>query len=456
MRAISLVGIRLPQGGRAGWVTTVAEVVRYAAGMAAKGKTASIGATATPDVELDRLEPYGDDWVQPGFALEYVELGAATPLSGAIAGSGTFSQMLMNAAELAETKLRGVSLRDVIGRNVNAANSDWTAARMNRVVFERSSFTGMQLRESEIQETTFRECKFDYINFRIAQLRNVTFEGCVFTEADFGGAKLDRVRIDGCRLSRVDLSAAELTRVDLRGSELGVNDAFALRGAIISPTQLIDLAPGLRPRPASPSSTADLQLEAHTQRRAGALGDRLLERARPERVAHPADVGAGILQCHEQLLASHSVPRSQPACRPRRGASVRSEKTLRRMHRAGLQSDWLEVLMDHHARLVEPVEVVFRWYTWTFSPTAAAAHTSCTSRPAAASISVTSRPVQSPPQSATTTRPLTGAPASTSQACTTATPSPGRCGAYGARPGGDDHPVGIECQHRARRLRPCA
>ncbi len=213
--------------------------------MAAPGKKRVIGATTEPDVDPDRLEPYGDDWVQPGFALEYVELGAATPLSGAIAGSGTFSQMAMAGAELGETKFRGVSFRDVVGRNVNAANADWTAARTNRVVFERSSFTGIQLRESELRETVFRECKLDYVNFRIAQLYGVTFEGCVFTEADFGDARLDRVRFDGCRLSRVDLSGAELRDVDLRGSEIGVNDAFALRGAIISPTQLIDLAHGL-------------------------------------------------------------------------------------------------------------------------------------------------------------------------------------------------------------------
>jgi uncharacterized protein YjbI with pentapeptide repeats len=213
--------------------------------MAERAKSRVIGATVGPELDEQRLDPFGDDWVQPGFALEYVELGPDTSLAGAIAGSGTFSQMRINGSDLSGTKLRGVSLRDVVARNVNAANADWTAARMNRVVVERASLTGMQLRESEISETTFRECKFDYVNFRIAKLRNVTFDGCSLADADFGGAQLDNVRFADCRLSRVEFPGAELTRVDMRGSTLGVNDAFALRGAIISPVQLIDLAAGL-------------------------------------------------------------------------------------------------------------------------------------------------------------------------------------------------------------------
>lgn len=213
--------------------------------MAERSKTRVIGATVAPEFDDDRLEPFGDDWVQPGFALEYVELRPETSFEGAIAGSGTFSQMRMEGSDLSRTTFRGVSLRDVLARNINVANADWTAARMNRVEIERASLTGIQLREGEITETTFRECKFDYVNFRIAKLRNVSFDGCSFADADFGGAQLDHVRFADCRLSRVELSGATLTRVDMRGSTLGVNDAFALRGAIISPVQLIDLAPAL-------------------------------------------------------------------------------------------------------------------------------------------------------------------------------------------------------------------
>ena len=180
--------------------------------MAERSKTRVIGATVAPEFDDDRLEPFGDDWVQPGFALEYVELRPETSFEGAIAGSGTFSQMRMEGSDLSRTTFRGVSLRDVLARNINVANADWTAARMNRVEIERASLTGIQLREGEITETTFRECKFDYVNFRIAKLRNVSFDGCSFADADFGGAQLDHVRFADCRLSRVELSGATLTR----------------------------------------------------------------------------------------------------------------------------------------------------------------------------------------------------------------------------------------------------
>ncbi len=204
-----------------------------------------IGASFAPDIDLDRLEPSDGDWVAPGFVLEYTELGPEPELTGAVAASGTFSAAFLNGAELSKTALRGVSLRDVIARRVNAANADWTGARFNRVLIEGARFTGTQLREAEIRETTFRGCQFDYVNFRLAQLVGVTFEDCDLGEADFGRARLERVRMDTCRLRRVDVSGVELARVDLRGSHIDVNDPLALRGAVISPVQLIELSAAL-------------------------------------------------------------------------------------------------------------------------------------------------------------------------------------------------------------------
>ena len=204
-----------------------------------------VGASVPPDIELDRLEPFDGDCVQPGFVLEYAELGAEPDLTGTVAASGTFSAAFLNGSELGKTALRGVSLRDVIARRVNAANADWTGARLNRVLIEGARFTGTQLREAEIRETTFRGCQFDYVNFRLAQLVGVTFEDCDLGEADFGRARLERVRMDACRLRRVDVSGVELAQVDLRGSEIDVNDPLALRGAVISPVQLIELSAAL-------------------------------------------------------------------------------------------------------------------------------------------------------------------------------------------------------------------
>jgi uncharacterized protein YjbI with pentapeptide repeats len=73
----------------------------------------------------------------------------------------------------------------------------------------------------------------------------VTFEGCVLNEPDFGGAVLERVAFRDCVLRRAELNQVRLKDVDLRGAtELDiVTGVDRLAGAVISPTQLMDLAP---------------------------------------------------------------------------------------------------------------------------------------------------------------------------------------------------------------------
>ncbi|MEU8967624.1 pentapeptide repeat-containing protein, partial [Streptomyces sp. NPDC048491] len=65
------------------------------------------------------------------------------------------------------------------------------------------------------------------------------------SEPDFGGASLVRVEFHGCELRGADFTGARLKDVDLRGATLldiarGVE---RLAGAVISPSQLLDLAP---------------------------------------------------------------------------------------------------------------------------------------------------------------------------------------------------------------------
>jgi hypothetical protein len=64
---------------------------------------------------------------------------------------------------------------------------------------------------------------------------------------DFGEATLTRVTFPGSRWQEVHLNKATLTEVDLRGAtELDLATGFdALRGATISESQLIALAPAI-------------------------------------------------------------------------------------------------------------------------------------------------------------------------------------------------------------------
>lgn len=70
------------------------------------------------------------------------------------------------------------------------------------------------------------------------------FVDCRFGELDLGSARATDLTFEGCSAERLAVTAAQLEAVDLTGLDLQALDgAGHLRGAIISPAQLIRLAP---------------------------------------------------------------------------------------------------------------------------------------------------------------------------------------------------------------------
>lgn len=85
------------------------------------------------------------------------------------------------------------------------------------------------------------------MNLRSAALYDVAFEDCVLREVDFAEAKLDGVTFPGSRIERARFGRATLKKADLRGAvAIDLADGYeSLRGAVISSSQLLDLAPAL-------------------------------------------------------------------------------------------------------------------------------------------------------------------------------------------------------------------
>jgi uncharacterized protein YjbI with pentapeptide repeats len=188
-------------------------------------------------VELDELNAR--------FSLEDVCV-CSTSLARTDAGLGRFERVYLKDVDLGESKLRSVELIDVTAEGIDAANCDWGGARLKRAVFSDARLTGVNLAEAQIEEVSFRGCKLDYANFRHSTIKHVSFEDCVLARADFQGANLDSTRFSGCDLLEADFSKARLERVDLRGSELALaGSVLGLRGAIIEPLQLMELARAL-------------------------------------------------------------------------------------------------------------------------------------------------------------------------------------------------------------------
>jgi uncharacterized protein YjbI with pentapeptide repeats len=96
-----------------------------------------------------------------------------------------------------------------------------------------------------LERVVVRGGKIDYLNLREARLKDVVFEGCVLSEPDFGAARLERVEFVGCSLRQVDFTGVRMKDVDLRTvAELDIaRGVERLAGAVISPAQLLELAP---------------------------------------------------------------------------------------------------------------------------------------------------------------------------------------------------------------------
>lgn len=100
--------------------------------------------------------------------------------------------------------------------------------------------------DAQCRAVIFRGCRLSYVNLRGSTLTDVAFTDCQIDELDLGQANVERMRFQGSRIGVLALHQATLTDVDLRGAALEiVNGAASLKGATISPEQLMGLAPQL-------------------------------------------------------------------------------------------------------------------------------------------------------------------------------------------------------------------
>ncbi|MFI9504017.1 pentapeptide repeat-containing protein [Nocardia sp. NPDC052566] len=181
------------------------------------------------------LEPEGEyECAQISGVFEDAHIGYArfseSAFTGVVATRGS-----MRFAQFAD-----VWLRDVRWVGTDVSDTAWRDSEMIA-----GALSGVDLAGSQLRRLRFEGCKFDSVNFRKSNLRDVEFVDCVLRHADFADASLTNVRFPGSILDEITLSRAELTKVDLRGAHaIGIAEGMeALRGATITPGQLMDLAP---------------------------------------------------------------------------------------------------------------------------------------------------------------------------------------------------------------------
>ncbi|QOV37493.1 pentapeptide repeat-containing protein [Streptomyces ferrugineus] len=199
-----------------------------------------------PEVRLPALEPFRDGELEPDGDYDGLEF-AEEDLTGHDGGGARFMDCALKGCVLDETRLHHARILDSVLTAPRGVGTDLAEATLRDVELVDARLGGVQLHGAVLERVVIRGGKIDYLNMRKAKLRDVVFEGCVLVEPDFGGARLERVEFVDCAVKGVDLTGAGLADVDLRGAvELEIaRGVDRLAGAVLSTSQLLDLAPVL-------------------------------------------------------------------------------------------------------------------------------------------------------------------------------------------------------------------
>lgn len=172
--------------------------------------------------------------------LEDADLSAAD-LSG-----GRLTECVLRSVTMGDADLTAASIVESSWERVNSPHLKAPRSTWRDVVLQDSRLGVAELHDAGISAMVVRGCKLDLVNLRNAVLTDVLFEDCAIGELDISGARANRVKFSDCTLGTLEARDARLKDVDLRGAALHRLVGLAgLKGALISPDQLLDLAPSL-------------------------------------------------------------------------------------------------------------------------------------------------------------------------------------------------------------------
>ncbi|MEV5162559.1 pentapeptide repeat-containing protein [Streptomyces sp. NPDC053728] len=197
-----------------------------------------------PEVRLPPLVEYEGEGLEPDGDYDGVLFGG-TDLVDASGPGARFMDCELRGCALDRTELVRARFIDSVLTGMRGVGTDLAGASLRDVEIVDARLGGVQLHGAVLERVLVRGGKIDYLNLRTARLKDVVFEGCVLSEPDFGEARLVRVEFRDCVLKRADFSAVRMESVDLRTvAELDIaRGVERLAGAVISPSQLMELAP---------------------------------------------------------------------------------------------------------------------------------------------------------------------------------------------------------------------
>jgi uncharacterized protein YjbI with pentapeptide repeats len=166
--------------------------------------------------------------------------------AGQVAEDANFLGCRFERCAFDETSLRRAHISECLLDEVRATSFDtgdsvWrdtlvTVRRVGAMLATGASWSSVRLRGGRL----------DLVDFSGARLVDVAIEGCAIGELDLGTAEARGLAFEDCEIELLDVTGARLAGADLTGATIGaVRGVSGLRGATITPVQLMDLAPQL-------------------------------------------------------------------------------------------------------------------------------------------------------------------------------------------------------------------
>jgi uncharacterized protein YjbI with pentapeptide repeats len=195
------------------------------------------------EIALPSLTPFAGVLAPHG---DYEALLFGGSLAGAVANDATFLACRFEKCGLDDVSLRRAHLSECLleelhATSLDAADSVWrdslvTLRRIGALLAIGTSWSSVRVRGGRL----------DLLDLSGAKLRDVVFEGCAIGELDLGTVEARELAFSDCQIEVLDVTGARLAGADLTGAQIGaVKGVAGLKGAVVTPSQLFDLAPHL-------------------------------------------------------------------------------------------------------------------------------------------------------------------------------------------------------------------
>jgi uncharacterized protein YjbI with pentapeptide repeats len=202
-------------------------------------------------LDAPRLSPPSLVDLEDATGHELAEGTDCQRIEGATVSGLRLSAVDFRESELVDVRISGSELRDcrfldVRFERLDAPDLSVHASTWRDCEIVDSRLGSIGLFDAKVGSVRFVRCKVGYLGLQGAVLTDVSFEDCTIDELELSEGSMTRARFPGTTITDLRLTGARLAHTDLREARLGaVSPVSGLRGATVSTSQLIDLAPAL-------------------------------------------------------------------------------------------------------------------------------------------------------------------------------------------------------------------